>query len=61
MDGWTRRTASWPDVHDLRVVTDRRTALLELDLDGALVVLSRRRLGSAPHQALEQLERLRPR
>jgi hypothetical protein len=43
------------------VVADRRAALLELDLGSVTVVLSRRRLGCPPVQALEQLEAARPR
>ncbi len=54
----SRRTYLWTDVSDVRVITDRRTPLLELDLDHTVVVLSRRRLGTAPYLVLEQLEQL---
>jgi hypothetical protein len=50
----------WADVPRVRVITDRRTPLLELDLDHTVVVLSRRRLGTAPYLVLEELEALRP-
>lgn len=54
-----RQTYAWMDVAGVRVITDRRTPLLELDLDHTLVVLSRRRLGLAPYLVLEQLDSLR--
>jgi hypothetical protein len=43
------------------VITDRRTPLLELDLDHTVVVLSRRRLGTAPYLVLEELDTVRMR
>lgn len=58
--GLRRVRTEWPDVARVRVVTDRRAALLELDLDGALVVLSRRRLGRAPADVLAELDAVRP-
>lgn len=59
VDGFRKITACWPDVERLRVVTDRRAPLLELDLGSRLVVLSRRRLGGPPSLILSQLETLR--
>ncbi len=69
VDGWRRRHVPWRDVRGLRVVRDRRTSLLEIDLGeppggqaggGALVVLSAARLGVDPDTALLELTRLRP-
>ena len=60
VDGLRRRHVAWSQLDRVRVVTDRRSPLLELDLDGHLVVLSRRRLGAAPALVLEELEQLRP-
>ena len=59
VDGWRRRNGGWPEVGGLAVVTDRRTPLLSLEVGGALVVLSRRRLGAAPTDVLAALEDLR--
>ncbi len=59
VDGVRRRTVVWAAVERVRVVRDRRTPVLELDLGDALVVLSRWRLGRAPQDVLEELERLR--
>lgn len=53
--GVRRLRAAWPDVERLRVVTDRRTPVLELDLGDALVVLSRLRLGRPPGDVLAEL------
>lgn len=50
----------WAEVAGLRVVTDRRTPLLEVDLGTTVVVLSRHRLGRAPAEVLAELVRLRP-
>ena len=60
MSGLRRIEAVWGDVERLRVVTDRRAPLLEIDIGTAVVVLPRRRLGVAPYLVLEQLERLKP-
>ena len=54
--GLRRIEASWDDVERLRVVTDRRAPLLEIDLGSTVVVLPRRRLGVAPYLVLEQLQ-----
>lgn len=58
--GLRRRAVPWPEVERLRVVTDRRTPVLELDLGHTLVVLTRWRLGRAPALVLEQLRAVRP-
>ena len=50
---------AWDDLASVRVVTDRRAPLLELDRGDAVYVLTRRRLGSAPYLVLEDLEKLR--
>ena len=60
VDGLHRVRTGWPDVHRLRVVTDRRTALLEIDLEHTIIVLSRRRLGRPPADVLADLDALRP-
>lgn len=60
VDGWTTRALPWSQVHGLRVVTDRRAPLLELDLGVSVVVLSRRRLGRAPDVVLDELRALVP-
>lgn len=53
--GLHRTRCPWSDVQRLRVVRDRRTPLLELDLGGALVVLSRQRLGRPPDMVIAEL------
>jgi hypothetical protein len=57
--GLTKQAYPWSQVIRTRVITDRRTPLLELDLEHALVVLSRRRLGAPPYLVLEQLDEIR--
>ncbi len=59
VDGLARVQARWADVERLRIVTDRRAPLLEVDLGARVVVLGRRRLGAAPYLVLEELEALR--
>jgi hypothetical protein len=59
VDGWTRRHAAWTEGVALEVVRDRRTPLLSVDLGHHLVVLSRRRLGVEPADALAALAALR--
>ena len=59
VDGWTRRRTSWTDGVVLGVVRDRRTPLLSIDAGDRLVVLSRRRLGADPAEALAALDALR--
>ena len=58
-EGVRRVSAGWGQVQRLRIVRDRRTALLEIDLGDHVLVLSRRRLGTAPENVLAQLEQLR--
>jgi hypothetical protein len=53
--GLRRRHASWAEVERLRVVVDRRTPVLEVDLGDAVVVLGRLRLGRAPADVLAEL------
>ncbi len=55
VSGVRRVHADWADVERLRVVTDRRTPVLELDLGHAVVVLGRLRLGRAPADVLAEL------
>jgi hypothetical protein len=45
----------------MRVVRDRRTEVLELDLGRTLAMLSRARLGRPPAQVLDELLALRAR
>ena len=59
VDGLHRRQVPWSDIERLRVVTDRRVPVIELDLGDTVVVLSRRRLGASPYLVLEELEGLR--
>ncbi len=58
--GVRRVRVAWYDVERLRVVTERRAPLLEVDLGEVLVVLGRRRLGRAPEAVLAELQQLRP-
>jgi membrane protein implicated in regulation of membrane protease activity len=57
----SKQAYAWSNVTRVRVITDRRTPLLELDLDHTVVVLSRRRLGTAPYLVLEELDTVRMR
>ena len=61
VSGVRRRYVPWSEVEALRLVTDRRTPLLELDLGETLVVLGRTRLGRPPADVLEELVALRAR
>jgi hypothetical protein len=54
-DGWRRVSVPWDRVERMRVVRDRRAALLELDLGVTVVVLSRNRLGRWPEDVLTDL------
>ena len=53
--GLRRHRFAWSQVQRLRLVTDRRTPLLELDLGDTLVVLTRQRLGRPPDVVLAEL------
>ena len=57
--GLRRLRAPWSEVERMRVVTDRRAPLLELDLGEVLVVLGRRRLRRSPEAVLAELAALR--
>ena len=58
VDGWRRIEVAWPRVENVRLVTDRRAPLVELDLGDRLVVLSRRRLGQSPQVIVDELTAL---
>lgn len=51
--------ADWSQVERMRVVKDRRTEMLELDLGTTLALLSRHRLGQLPEDVLTDLLALR--
>ena len=53
--GWRRIEAPWADVERMRVVKDRRTTLLEVDIGQTVVLLSRLRLGRLPADVLDDL------
>ena len=57
--GRRRVVAGWPEVELMRVLRDRRTELLELDLGRTMVLLSRLRLGRLPEDVLADLEAVR--
>ena len=56
--GARRRWVPWSQVQGIRVVRDRRTALLELDLGDTLVLLSRLRLGRPAADVAAELSAL---
>ena len=58
VDGWRRIEVAWSGVEDVRLVTDRRAPLVELDLGDRLVVLSRRRLARSPSEVVDELTAL---
>ena len=58
VDGWRRIEVAWSGVEDVRLVTDRRAPLVELDLGDRLVVLSRRRLARSPSEVVDELTEL---
>ena len=58
VDGWRRIEVAWSGVEDIRLVTDRRAPLVELDLGDRLVVLSRRRLARSPSEVVDELTAL---
>ena len=53
--GLRRLTLRWDEVEALRVVRDRRTPVLELDLGATIVVLGPTRLGRPPAVVLQEL------
>ena len=55
VDGWRRIEVAWSRVEDVRLVTDRRAPLVELDLGDRIVVLSRRRLARSPRDIVDEL------
>ncbi len=57
--GWRRVRTSWATVEGMRVVKDRRTELLEIDLGDTTLLLSRTRLGRLPDEVLAELQALR--
>lgn len=59
VEGVRRTAATWREVTRLRVVRDRRTPLLEIELGDRLLVLSRRRLGADPDEVLAVLRQVR--
>ena len=58
VDGWRRLEVAWLGVEDIRLITDRRAPLVELDLGDRLVVLSRRRLARPPSEVVDELTAL---
>lgn len=61
LQGLRHRRAAWSRVERMRVVQDRRTKVLELDLGSTLVLLSRQRLGRHPDDVLTDLLAVRGR
>ncbi len=59
LQGLRRARAPWAQVERLRVVKDRRTEMLELDLGSTLALLSRQRLGRYPDEVLADLLAIR--
>ena len=57
--GWRRVEAPWGDVERMRVVKDRRTTLLEVDIGQTVVLLSQLRLGRLPADVLDDLMAVR--
>jgi hypothetical protein len=55
LQGLRTITAGWDRVERMRVVKDRRTEMLELDLGTTLALLSRNRLGRLPEEVLTDL------
>lgn len=60
VSGWRRSAVPWDAVDRLRVVTDRRSPLLEVDGGDVLLLLSRWRLGRPPALVLDELSHLAP-
>lgn len=59
LQGLRRLRAGWDRVERMRVVRDRRTEILELDLGSTLALLSRNRLGRLPEEVLTELVAIR--
>ena len=60
LQGLRTLRADWSQVERMRVVKDRRTEMLELDLGRTLALLSRHRLGRLPEDVLTDLLSVRP-
>jgi len=58
--GLRRVVVPWARVERLRLVTDRRTPVLEVDAGDRLLLLTRWRLGRSPAQVLDELRSLAP-
>jgi hypothetical protein len=59
LQGLRRASVPWSQVERMRVVRDRRTEMLELDLGTTLALLSRNRLGRLPDDVLTELLTIR--
>lgn len=59
LQGLHRIRVPWSEVERMRVLRDRRTELLELDLGRTLALLSRQRLGRLPEDVLTDLLAIR--
>lgn len=59
LQGLRTRRLAWGQVERMRVVKDRRTEMLELDIGSTLLLLSRTRLGRLPEDVLGDLLALR--
>jgi hypothetical protein len=59
LQGLRRVSVAWAQVERMRVVKDRRTEMLELDLGSTLALLSRNRLGRLPEDVLTELLAIR--
>jgi hypothetical protein len=55
LQGLRRVRAPWESVERMRVLRDRRSELLEVDVGRTLVLLSRQRLGRFPEDVLTDL------
>jgi hypothetical protein len=59
LQGLRRIRVPWSRVERMRIVRDRRTEMLELDLGSTLALLSRNRLGRLPDGVLIDLQTIR--
>jgi hypothetical protein len=55
LQGLRRMRAPWAEVERMRVLRDRRSELLEIDVGRTLVLLTRQRLGRLPDEVLTDL------